>query len=537
MSSPAQPRMVLLRHGELHKKALSFACHVAHLQATDADLKFCKKRFFYLFDRGAGQAWVLLYFRDEPDKLTLELPLDTLVGDQVYALKGVFELKPSVAVSRSPDGLISLVTHERTLLLFSETEGDAWFDALSRGVSQSRASRAMGSSAAPQRPVSSTSTQVTSSSPTARRATVMSDMVDPFDDLNTIMQDARLREKFAAFCRFSFAGECMDFYSACEMFEESVSHSERMRMAGEIVDKYVRENASDQVNLSAEQRRLVTSAVDNVSDEAYVTLSILQAKREIFDLMRRNFFARFVAKERDEETRLRMREHFAGCFSGLFRTSGLDAYLAIVEHFALVQQDTTLVANFIGRRIDLVLSSSSALAVSASDFRIDVRLPQLKTLAGAMRSLFLLFDVDARTSQQFAEELRVYVLAPVYELQRTVDATLNTIKNQNKQHVERVLGSRKLVDQTRELESQAYKIKSGAASVVADYEAQGPKAKDAQVKKARGVLEKATKDFNVACDARQDAEIKMVSAESDARARWTRCRAWPCSAWRRCKCS
>jgi len=317
---PSYP-LTVLRHGELHKKALSFPCAIAHLQVSPDDLESCKKRVFYLMDRGPNLAWVLLFFRDTPHEPTLQLSLDELTGDQIHSLKGMFELKPSVTVMRSHEGIISVMTHERTLLLYSPNDGDAWFDALSRAVTQARTSRSlpphpgpMAAAAAaslsnsPVRRASNVSAATAGSA--QRRQTMLSDVADPFDDLQSVIADARLRDKFAAFCRFSFAGECIDFYNACEDYENARSDAERTNLAKDIVSKFIRENAPDQVNISAEQRRLLISAVDNASDEAFVTLTMLQAKREIFDLMRRNFFARFVAKEKDDESRIRLRERW-----------------------------------------------------------------------------------------------------------------------------------------------------------------------------------------------------------------------------------
>jgi len=360
----------------------------------------------------------------------------------------------------------------------------------------------------PMRKLSSTST----SSP--RHGTLLSDYVDPFDDLQSVLADPRLREKFAAFCRFSFSGESYDFYKACEDYENAVSESERTRIAKSAVDRFVRENAHEQVNLSAEQRRLLIAAVENPREEAVITLTLLQAKREVYDLMRRNFFARFVAKEKDDESRVRMREHFAGVFSGLFKSTGMDAYLTILDHFNFVQQDTTLVANFIGRRIEVVLSNCSALSTSATDFNVEFALPSLVTLTSAMSSLFLIFQVDARIRHDFAQELKTEVLAPIYDLQRSVDSTLRTIQQENKQFVDRLQAARKRVEEARDAETQAAHAKRAAERALAEDEAK--KAKDAQIKKSKAAVEKCAAAFDQACEARQEAEIRMVSTESDS---------------------
>ena len=520
--------------GRLHKKSLGFFSPTAHVVVPRDKLRECRARSFALVEperAGASVAAELRwYVGDEVSGEALAAPLEALVGNPDLGLKGVVVMAQGTQVVRAEEGFVVVTTRERTLLLCgdSDAETDAWYSALKKTLASARASVRLDLANATSLSTATTSAggnelPTPSPTPPPRPKSAAHDQTHRFAPnsipVQDVLADPPRRERFRALLKFSYADENLDFVEAVEALEALEPGRELVRTASQIVDRYVRESAERQVNLSSEQRRLLTTAMDNATDAgdahakdqaAFVLEALRIGKAEILDLMRRNFLGKFLLKERDEEERARQRAMLSGCFAQLWRTHGLDAYVAVMSFAPALQGDAALVNSFLSTRVDRAVAESDAAKQLAAQFKTAALVQHLPSLAKAIRAVLDTLDVRVRSLTEFADEVRMSVLGPMLALQKDVDSVMKQVSDANEKRVAEMLKLRAAAKKALDAETAAFRVAEAEAAGANAPPQAGAKA----VKKTQSNLSKLEKDKAAASEARVAAEVALVSAES-----------------------
>jgi hypothetical protein len=514
--------MKVIKSGLLHKKGLGFFAPTAHVLVPLSSLQQAKTRYFALCQKG-GEQYELRYFMDtKPTQTTLEETTETLTVSPDLGLKGVYVLTATTTISMSDDGVLSIATRERTVLLCAETkqETEAWRDATLKAFTAARASQRMVSHVDTSSSSSSHHTNNKVETSTTTTTTTTSNNVpnspsssssspsrsSPLDTIEGVLSTPRLREKFRAFVKFAFAAENLDFYEACEKLDSITNDTEFKTQAKTLCERFVQENAPEQVNISAEQRKVLVSACMEGDDVQFMRFGFTIARKEIVDLLKRNFHARFRAREHDGEERARQRELLSGCFSQLWRTNGLDAFITVVNSSVAIRNDTQILIDYLSFKSDHAKQEIAQLAAAGQAFQHRAfQVPSLRSLAKAMRTVLDTVFLHIKSLNEFIDEFTLYVFQPLVQLQKDVDIGFAQITSSNNSRVSQILALRSQAKRAQDMETAAYQ-----ASEALKNEATNPKSP----KKTKSAYEKALKDYETASAARVDAEIKMVEAES-----------------------
>merc|ERR1719491_482897 len=119
-----------------------------------------------------------------------------------------------------------------------------------------------------------------------------------------MLEDKPLCERFAAFLASEFSGENLAFHQGASAFldaSEAAPHERQRRRseAGALINHFVRPGSAEEINLPAGLRASLLEAFSTVDEEDLVT-QMRSARREIFKLMERDSFSRFLLTLRNE---------------------------------------------------------------------------------------------------------------------------------------------------------------------------------------------------------------------------------------------
>ena len=162
---------------------------------------------------------------------------------------------------------------------------------------------------------------------------------------------------------------------------------ERRRWAEELTQRWVSEESVDQVNLSSDMRHALMKSVSEMN-LIKLTRDMRKAKDEVFQLLDKNFFQRFAQKQKTILQRQNQEILLSGCFSGLWRMAGLDAYIQVVDHFKLVDRDLEAVLLFFETRIANSKAHMDTLKATSEVFNNKTTIAKLTSTNTACRSLF-----------------------------------------------------------------------------------------------------------------------------------------------------
>jgi hypothetical protein len=109
--------------------------------------------------------------------------------------------------------------------------------------------------------------------------------------LGDILSSSDLRYKFRLFLKERHSAESLMFYESIELYEKIQDPKWQKRAAEGLISKFVMEDSELQVNISA----ICTTRLLRVTKWEQSTFA--DAKSEIYDLLKTNFFAAFVARE------------------------------------------------------------------------------------------------------------------------------------------------------------------------------------------------------------------------------------------------
>ena len=109
--------------------------------------------------------------------------------------------------------------------------------------------------------------------------------------LGDILSNIELRYKFRVFLKERMSVESLMFYESIELYEKIDDPKWRKRAAEGLISKFVMEDAELQVNISS----VCSTRLLRITK--WEPNSFAEAKSEIYDLLKTNFFAPFVARE------------------------------------------------------------------------------------------------------------------------------------------------------------------------------------------------------------------------------------------------
>lgn len=190
-----------------------------------------------------------------------------------------------------------------------------------------------------------------------------------------------------------------------------------IRLLGrEIIDRFVREAAAEQVNLSYATRLGIMEAFDEFGDKALTPDIFSKAQQEIFELLDVNYFLRFYREE--------MRK--TGAFSLLYGNHGLKGYEAVIAHFGLVKTDLSrLLASYTLRK-DQVEAQLGVLRQSLHVSH-DVAVPAMATSGNALMQLYRAGAVQIQGLTEFSMQLNDHVLFPLTWLSKAIQIQLEQV--------------------------------------------------------------------------------------------------------------
>lgn len=502
--------MRILKQGMMHKRNLGFFSPSAHILVEKVHLETTTARFFCLVQGDMDTVQLRCFLSSGPvGEDVMTMPTETLSTSPELGLKAIYALSSTTQLGLGEHGVLSLCTKERTVLLCSVTEGEteAWHAALKGALTGVRASRRVvmeaEASASPTNAATSPSATTTTTTTTT---TTPNPNASPLDSIEGVLATPRLREKFRAFVKFAFASENLDFYEGVEALDQIKGNDAQFKaLAVQLVQNFIADEAPQQVNISAEQRKVLMAAMDG-DDVAFIRFAFDVARKEIVDLMKRNFHNRFRNGERDAEERSRQRELLQGCFSQLWRSNGLDAFIAVVNASALVRNDTTILLDFFKHKTERAKQDLQNLTTVSQAFQQRAfQVPSLKSLARAMRTVLDTVSLQIKGVNEFLEDFNASVFTPLMALQQDVDAGFAQIASTHQSRVNQILTLRSQAKAALDAETKAYQAVEALRK-----DATSPKSP----KKTQTAFQKAQKDLETASAVRTDAEIKMVEVES-----------------------
>mmetsp|Transcript_18375 Transcript_18375/g.34007 ORF Transcript_18375/g.34007 Transcript_18375/m.34007 type:complete len:579 (+) Transcript_18375:212-1948(+) len=154
--------------------------------------------------------------------------------------------------------------------------------------------------------------------------------------LDQILDSEQYRGEFRKYLKFAYAEENLEFYEQVGEFEKA-SHNGSKEGVNELFNRiqetFVLEGAPKEVNLPSYQRQALRDIYNQLSREGVLVTEVpnhsklfLDAKREIFNLLERNFSDAFVKSLNDQASRLRQIEETRGCFTTIWRQEGAAGY-------------------------------------------------------------------------------------------------------------------------------------------------------------------------------------------------------------------
>mmetsp|Transcript_22211 Transcript_22211/g.41656 ORF Transcript_22211/g.41656 Transcript_22211/m.41656 type:complete len:641 (+) Transcript_22211:286-2208(+) len=279
-----------------------------------------------------------------------------------------------------------------------------------------------------------------------------------------ILASKRYRKNFRLFCEFSHAAENLDFYEAIEEYENkymrlkaSQPRSSRRKslnrrvsgafqaMAGRgsiqpskdiidfgrnIVEKWVREGGTQQVNLSDQARSQIIDRVAKQGNHAFKENLFQRAKLEILELMEANFFMKFY---REEEKKTR-------CFSKLFGQHQMRGYELVLGHFGKVKTDLDRLIHLYELRLEQLREQLSVFR-NALHISHDIAVSSCTTTCESMLSLYRGNAVQIQITNELIHQLTEHVTFPILWLRRSLDQQLEAVIShvgKKREHVENV---------------------------------------------------------------------------------------------------
>jgi len=519
----------VVKIGEFHKKGLGFVSLNAPFLVERENVISCKSRFFALVDLGKTEPWQLRYFKSKPQENDEAVigPLEAVISNPALSLKGVFLLNSTSKVAFA-NGILSISSAERTLLLANEDDdlSQEWFStidsyltslpaAIVPVVAATRAETPNAQAINGLQPSNHTSVV-----PRRMSVQVIQENGSSQDmTLESVLADANLRKKFRDFVKSAFAVENLDFYEAVEHHLTLPENNEQelRESVKSIVDTYVRENSSDQVNLSFQQMNAMIEAVEN-PEMGEVLLCLLQCQHEVVELLRRNFFFRFAALIEADGRRRALLETTNGCFSSLFEKSGVDSFITIMEYFIMMQRDSKLLIQCIKKRYEMFNTFLSA-ALNPSVIQVKgwstLQSSSLNTSNVAIKSIFDIYEIHAKVLKEFLWEVETSVLKPLNVMANNVDSTIGVVKGKLQTKFDTIMSLRGLVHRLGNAEIAAKKAIVEMSTQMAELESMG-KRKEKELKRLMPQFEKLQKEAQVSEQGRSNAEVELVVDESDA---------------------
>jgi len=109
--------------------------------------------------------------------------------------------------------------------------------------------------------------------------------------LGDVLSNSELRHKFRLFLKERHSSESLMFYESIELFEKIPDIKWRKRAGEGLLAKFVMEEADLEVNISSSVRTKLLRTTRWEKD------AFADAKSEMYDLLKTNFFSAFVARE------------------------------------------------------------------------------------------------------------------------------------------------------------------------------------------------------------------------------------------------
>lgn len=488
----------LLGPCQFHKKGLGFSSPFASELVTRTNLLACKLRYFALVESPDGDV-ELRYFKSAPTPRALACFRGEIVADPSLSLSGLVVLDADVICTLA-NQLLSICTKERTWLMCAREGGsadelDTWLRVLQAKLPPPRSHH--------RRSIMDAIVDVSGPVPVA-----LVDVQSELPKFDQIWLDLTKRQKFQEFLRFSFAEENFLFYQAVEQHIQVEGDSQSLQSARSIVNLHVKDSGRLQVNVSSAQRHALLREIGLESPSpATVTQLLMDCQKEIYDLMRRNFFFRFQAAFEAEQRRARVFNETHGCFSELLdRYGGVRAFQALGAEFDWLRQETAHVVGLVEARLGMARQHlSTAIAVST---RTAVQSNSSSALA--VDAVLELRNVEISVMREYEEEVNQLVWEPLLAVQRNVETGFSGLRSLILPALDGIQRFRETVTKLAQQESQTkQKLNELNASILLLLDRP-----EHELKAAQDSFTKLQEQANGIESQLSDAEVALVSMES-----------------------
>jgi len=334
--------------------------------------------------------------------------------------------------------------------------------------------------------------------------------------LMQVLQSTKWRNEFREYLKFSFAEENLDFWEAVERFEGIPNNrmDERRKAFAKIMERFVVEHSQEQVNLPSHQSRQLLDIYEDMKDEAadaVIDANVFEsAKREIFDLIYRNFFSTFVAAQQQKALRQQQAAEMKGSFAAIWNHAGLEGYNHIVDGFQPHIQDLEQLKGFFSGLQDQTLAQLQALRALIEQFPAmhgsHGEIPPERTLGRIVYKLNSGLSRKMTILMEFNHDVDNFALKPIQELRETVANSLKNIQDGAKAAIKDMLDSRAQLRDAMRKEAEVFRTNK---PTVDDFE-KNPK----PTKKQTSAAEKAKREIQSAQDHREALELNVSQIET-----------------------
>ncbi|KAH9261178.1 hypothetical protein BASA81_000882 [Batrachochytrium salamandrivorans] len=487
----------LLGPCQFHKKGLGFSSPSASSLVAKSNLLACKLRYFALVESPDGDV-ELRYFKSAPTPRALACYRGEIVTEPSLSLSGLMVLDRHVICTLT-NQLLSICTKERTWLICSREGGnvdelETWARVLQTKLPVPRSNRL------------SIMDAIVDSSQNESVPIAMVDVQSELPKFDQIWLDLTKRQKFQEFLRFSFAEENFLFYQAVEQHIQVEGDFESLQNARDIVNLYVKDSGRLQVNVSSAQRHALLREISLASPlPATVTQLLMDCQKEIYDLMRRNFFFRFQATFEAEQRRAKVLNETHGCFSELLdRYGGVRAFQALATEFDWLRQETKHVVDLVDARLEMARQHLPTASITST------RTAVLSSSAQAVGAVLELRNVETTVLHEYEEEIDQFVRKPLLAMQRNVETGFSGLRSLILPALEGIQRVRETVTKLTQEDSQTkQKLNELNASILLLLDRP-----EQELTTAQDVFAKLQEQANGIESHLSDAEVALVSMES-----------------------